>query len=412
MVKCLALVALLGVHTLVAQTCTVSLSPSGLSLGSGGGNGAIAVTATQTGCVWTATTNAPWISLTVSTGVAPSPVSYTIGANPGTTIRSGIIDVNGVSFVVFQDGSITPACQAVLTPNAITVPSAGQTGSLTVTVPQNCGWSATSSVSWAQVFPAAAATSGPIEYSVFPNFRPVARVGSITVGGAPFAIGQAGDTGLPDERFVRLLYFSFFGRNPSQAEVNFQVTQGLNRGLTRGELAGLFFNSGEFNTGGRFVAGLYLGLLARDAEFGGWQFQRDALTRGVVNQNQLIANFLGSGEYLERFGTPSEADFVRLLYRHILLREASQAEVDFQVTQGLNRGLTRIQLASNFLNSQEFRTGQGPRLTAFLLYSTILLRSGTDIELTNARNNIQGGLPVRTLIEDLFNSAEFAGLLN
>jgi hypothetical protein len=44
-----------------------------------------------------------------------------------------------------------------------------------------------------------------------------------------------------------------------------------------------FLNSLEFNLGGRFVAGLYVGLLDRNAEFGGWQFQRDAKGRGDIS---------------------------------------------------------------------------------------------------------------------------------
>ena len=77
----------------------------------------------------------------------------------------------------------------------------------------------------------------------------------------------------------------------------------------------------------------------------------------------------------------------------------------------LTGGTSRPQLASNFLNSTEFRIGTGPRLTAFLLYATLLQRGPSEQELLFRAAQIQSGVPVRTLVEEFINSAEFAKLL-
>lgn len=102
---------------------------------------------------------------------------------------------------------------------------------------------------------------------------------------------------------------------------------------------------------------------------------------------------------------------MRLLYRHILLREASDAEVAFQ-SNALTAGTTRTQLATNFLNTVEFRNGTGPRLTAFLLYSTLLLRDASAGDLAARVGQLQAGMPVQTLVSEFLNTPEFNTLLN
>jgi hypothetical protein len=152
-----------------------------------------------------------------------------------------------------------------------------------------------------------------------------------------------------------------------------------------------------------------VGLLARDAEFSGWQFQRNALRSGVVALDPLVANFLTSQEYLLRFGSPSNAEFVRLLYRHVLLREGAPAEVALQ--QQALATVSRAQLATAFLNSAEFRAGTGSRLTAFLLYSTILLRDPAVWEREAAAARLVAAIPLSQLVAELLAGPEFTNLL-
>jgi hypothetical protein len=214
-----------------------------------------------------------------------------------------------------------------------------------------------------------------------------------------------------NQRFVQLVYFNFLGRLPRASELAEQ-TAALASGTTRAQLVRNFFNSEEFNLGGRLVAGLYVGILNRDAEYSGWLFQRNALATGGVTQISLVTNFLNSAEWKLKFGSPSIADFVRLMYRYILLREASQAEVQIQL-DALAAGIVdRTSLANAFLNSGEFRSGTGPRLTAFLLYSTLLQREATADERTALAQQVAAGTPLITLIEGIINSPAFTAVLN
>jgi hypothetical protein len=111
-----------------------------------------------------------------------------------------------------------------------------------------------------------------------------------------------------------------------------------------------------------------------------------------------------------KFGNLDNAAFVRFLYRYILLREATQAEVNFQVVQLVGGG-SRIVLARAFLNSPEFRNGTGPRLTSFLLYSTLLLREASAGEKTARLAQISSGTALRNIVAEIVTSAEFLSLL-
>jgi hypothetical protein len=267
------------------------------------------------------------------------------------------------------------------------------------------------------VFPLRGTGSANVSYTVFPNFSTASRSATFTIAGRTFQITQAANTASADHRFVELLYFNFLGRLPTAAERELQVTQGLRPPATRADLTMNFLTGEEFNTGGRFIAGLYVGLLDRDAEYDGWLFQRNALSTSIVNHDRLVENFISAEEYRLKFGTPDDPTFVRLLYRHILMREPSQPEVDHQVAalRALNAGNHngRVIIARNFLSSAEFRAGTGPRLTSFLLYATLLQRDGSQPEREFREHQLSppASTPLKTLVLDFLAAPEFERLL-
>jgi hypothetical protein len=154
-----------------------------------------------------------------------------------------------------------------------------------------------------------------------------------------------------------------------------------------------------------------VGLLVRDAEYGGWLFQRTALTTGGGTQLNFVTAFLNSAEYKLKFGNPSNDEFVRLLYRHILLREPSPSEVQFQ-SNALAGGTSRADMANNFLNSNEFRTGTDTRLTVFLLYAALLQRDPSADDRTFWTAQINSGTPLINVISAFVGSPEFNAALN
>jgi hypothetical protein len=388
----------------VGPSCVTNIHPGGIGLTPGGGSFALSLTA-PAGCTWNITSSVPWVAPDPAVGSGSAIVRFTATQNPGTT-RFGFLLINGQGIVVTQAGPGAAACSFELTPSTLSVPPIGQTGVLVNTAgDQTCAWSAVSHSSWIQVFPISGTGSAALEFTIYPNFSITARDGIVNIGGRLFSVTQLAATATFEERFVGMLYYNFFGRLPSTTEIVQQVNA-LRNGLSRSDLVQSFFNSPEFNLGGRFIAGLYVGILNRDPEFSGWLFQRNALARGGANPGGFVTNFVNSLEFGLKFGSPTADEYVRILYRNILLREPSAEEVAFQVSV-LEAGITRVQLAQNFLSSAEFRTGTGPRLTAFLIYAVLLGRDASPDERAFRVVQLQSGVPVRSLIDQFLNAAEF-----
>jgi hypothetical protein len=88
-----------------ADGCTFALAPTGQAFARAGGSGTVTLTA-GVGCVWTATSNDNWITLTGSlSGNGNSTLTYDVTANPGATSRTGTLTIGGQTFTVSQAGS-------------------------------------------------------------------------------------------------------------------------------------------------------------------------------------------------------------------------------------------------------------------------------------------------------------------
>jgi hypothetical protein len=291
------------------------------------------------------------------------------------------------------------------------IPASGDSGQIALQVTSStglCTWQASAIVPWLTITPASGFGSATLIYAAKPNYTTATRIYPLLIGGVYVTFTQQGSQDPPDWRFVRLLYYSALGRWPSDAEVAAQA-QNIAR-FGRAAVVMNFMNSEEYNLGSRFIAGLYVGLLNRDAEYMGWVFHRARFAQHLTTQEQLVDAFLGSQEYTLNNPSQSNTDFVRMLYRQVLIREPAQSEVDFHVGT-LTSGLTRVFVALNFLNSAEFRTMVGPRITANLLYLTLLNRDCSATERDLQMSAIAGGMPLTSIIGAFVASAEFQAQL-
>jgi uncharacterized protein (TIGR03437 family) len=166
--------------------CTYSLSPNSAAVPAGGGSGMFSVT---TGCSWTATSNADWIT-TSDSGAGNGTIQYTAAPNTGTTSRSGTITVGTQNFTITQ---VAP-CTFTVTPASIQADPAGTSGTFTVTASANsCAWTAISNnPDFVTVTSGASGMgNGTVGYTVASNMGGPARVGLIVAGNASFSIFQA-----------------------------------------------------------------------------------------------------------------------------------------------------------------------------------------------------------------------------
>lgn len=395
-----------GVPMIVTQepaACTFSLLAPSQPVSSKGGILPITVV-TGAGCAWpVATVSEDWARISAYNwpGAGRGVALVQIGANTGPE-RTGTLTMAGQTISIRQ--SAAEGCSFTLTSSSSFVqarPSSPIAVQIEASGP-SCQWWATSTESWAQVFPLSGTGNSSVTVNVFPNFRSLYRSALVVIGGASINIQQNYDyASTAEERFVGSMYFASFGRTGSQTEIMGHV----NSGRTDAEIVTTFLNSPEFIDGAKFVAGLYVGLLGRDAEYGGWMFQRDAMARGGATPHGLVSNFINSAEFKLKNPNITDPDFVRLLYRQIMGREASQTEVDFQV-RNMSAANNRVNLAVAFLTSAEYRVRVGPRLTGFLLHALLLQRDPSISELTERADQIAFGDSLTSIVEDMLAVSE------
>jgi Putative binding domain, N-terminal/Viral BACON domain len=169
-----------------ASGCTYSVSPPGQDVAGAGGTGA-ALVATAAGCPWTASSNAPWITATITTGVGPGQVPFTVAANPSPA-RTGTLTVAGQVFTVNQ----ASLCTWTFSPPFHAFDAAGGNGNVLVIVSGSCSWTAASNVPWIVLTAGSSGTGGGlVQFVAAPNSGP-ARTGSLTIAGTRYEVVQAG----------------------------------------------------------------------------------------------------------------------------------------------------------------------------------------------------------------------------
>ncbi|MBF0539181.1 MAG: DUF1566 domain-containing protein [Nitrospirae bacterium] len=113
-----------GTMTIAGQTfivfqdrlsCDYTLTPQSKNFTSSGGSDSVSITASNSACVWTATSNSPsWLIVTSGdTGAGNGGVSYTATVNSNSNVRIGTITIAAQTFTVTQDGQ--SATQKTLT---------------------------------------------------------------------------------------------------------------------------------------------------------------------------------------------------------------------------------------------------------------------------------------------------------
>jgi hypothetical protein len=166
-------------------TCTYTISPASNSFTSAGGSGSFNVNA-PSGCNWTATSNASWISITSgNSGSGNGTVNYTVANNPNTSSRQDTItvrDSNNQAVATHTVNQSGISCNYSINPTNNSFSSAGGSGSFNVTAPGNCQWTASSNDSWITINSGGSGSgNGTVNYSVAQNNNPNSRQGSITV---------------------------------------------------------------------------------------------------------------------------------------------------------------------------------------------------------------------------------------
>lgn len=170
--------------------CSYSITPMSQAASEAAGTGAVAVIA-PAGCSWTAASANGWLSITSSgTGVGNGAVSYLFSENTSSSYRTGTIAIGGRTFTLTQSGI---SCTYSISPAARSFSDPAGTGSVSVTAPAGCSWTAASNNSWLTILSGSIASgAGTVTFAVSPNDIAASRTGTLTVAGQTFTVSQSG----------------------------------------------------------------------------------------------------------------------------------------------------------------------------------------------------------------------------
>ena len=171
--------------------CTFTVTPPSHVVSTGSSVGSFIVVAAD-GCGWTATSAASWLVVTAGDrGLGTGLVNFSIAPNSDPTERIGTITVVDSTFIVSQSGG----CTVTLTPTSHGFNPPGGTGTITVSAPPGCPWTATRAGSWITITSGATGSAnGTVGYTVAATGGSTPRVGTLTIAGRPVTITQSAGT--------------------------------------------------------------------------------------------------------------------------------------------------------------------------------------------------------------------------
>jgi hypothetical protein len=167
--------------------CSYSVSPTTRALASGSGTDQVGLT-TASGCRWTASSSASWITLATTSGYGSATVKFAFGSNTSASSRSGSLSVGGRAVSVTQAGT----CSYSLSKSSTTFTSGGGSGSVGVTTGSACTWKAASSASWLVPSKTSGTGSATVGYTAARNASTSPRSASLTIGGKKLSVSQSG----------------------------------------------------------------------------------------------------------------------------------------------------------------------------------------------------------------------------
>ena len=191
------ILTLAGIPFTVTQpgvSCSPQLSPGEQAVSAYGTSTSVTVSQAAADCSYTATSNAPWITITSgSSGSGISnPVAYTVAGNTSSQVRTGTMTIAGVTFAVTQAGL---SCGYALSPTSLTLPPGPSTGiavALTAVL-GDCAWSAGSSAPWMTIASGSSGIgSGAVTINVTANPNSASRTSSLIIGGVTLPVTQMG----------------------------------------------------------------------------------------------------------------------------------------------------------------------------------------------------------------------------
>ena len=167
--------------------CTITLNPTGRAVAASATTGSTVAVSAPSGCPWTSASNAQWLTITSgASGSGNGSVAFNVAANTGPG-RTGTLTIGGQTFTVDQAGT----CTYSINPSSREFDKDGGTGSVAVTAPNGCAWTASSGAGFIAITGGQSGSgNGTVTYTVASYNGNGNRNGTMTIAGQTFTVSQ------------------------------------------------------------------------------------------------------------------------------------------------------------------------------------------------------------------------------
>ena len=205
--------------------------------------------------------------------------------------------------------------------------------------------------------------------------------------------------------FAMQQYRDFLGREGDSAGISYwtnQISGGL---LSRAQTIDNFFNSAEFQASTP-ITRLYFAYFLRIPDYAGLLYWVNQYRSGV-SLNSISQSFAQSPEFISRYGSLTNEQFVTLVYQNVLGRAPDSLGYSYWVNQ-LNSGLqTRGQVMAGFSESPEYRSVSANKVYVVQIYVGMLRRSPDQGGFDYWVNQLNLGASGLNLIQGFLNATEY-----
>jgi uncharacterized protein DUF4214 len=243
------------------------------------------------------------------------------------------------------------------------------------------------------------------------SVKEIARIEIDTPGVIGFAVNSlqvalGASPVLNSSFFVNQLYNDVLGRAPSAVELSSGLALLTANPAGLPDLAVGVLQSPEFENNASYLTKCYLALLGRDPDYTSWM-QIFKLMQSGAQQVTTLNGFLAAPEYLAQYpGTMTNPVFVTSLYQNLLGRAPDAPGLAYWNFL-LNFGIPRSLVLNGFLTSPEYSARVSHRVTANLLYLTLLQRTGEAAGVNFWKVVLDFGVPMNSVVGSFINSPEY-----
>jgi hypothetical protein len=206
--------------------------------------------------------------------------------------------------------------------------------------------------------------------------------------------------------FVMQQYRDFLGREGDSGGITFWTNQ-INTGVsTRAQVINNFFNSAEFQNTTAPVTRLYFAYFLRIPDYGGLIFWVNSYKSGM-SLNAISQAFAQSQEFIDRYGSLTNTQFVTLVYNNVLNRAPDSGGLAFWVGQLDSGAMNRGQVMTGFSESTEFKNSIFNEVYVTQIYIGMLRRSPDQGGFNFWVGQLDGGQSGLGLIGGFLGSTEY-----